>query len=260
MKYNVSEIFLSVQGEGLRTGVPSIFVRSIGCTLRCCWKSQLTGEVSLCDTPYTSHNCEDPKYTTVDEVYDAITEILEMNPRVRDVVFTGGEPMIFQDAIRELIERLNDEYSLWYTLETNGTIGMTPVMNNLIDLISISPKLPSSGAFEGTNISKNDRLLHERNRFKPDALITYYEARNDLDVQTKFVASTEQDEKDIHKWIDELENTYNVRVRNVMLMPEGQRPEEITKSVENILPICIRNGWRLCDRLHVRIWGDKRGV
>src|SRR5258707_4376928 len=75
----IAEIFYSVQGEGALVGVPSIFIRTSGCNLRCVW----------CDTPYTSWRPEG------DDL--ALAEILARvgaYPQARHVVLTGGEPLI----------------------------------------------------------------------------------------------------------------------------------------------------------------------
>ena len=74
----IAEIFYSVQGEGSLVGVPSVFIRTSGCNLRCVW----------CDTPYTSWNPEGSMMT--------VAEILEqaLASGARHAVVTGGEPMI----------------------------------------------------------------------------------------------------------------------------------------------------------------------
>src|SRR5580693_3384724 len=86
----VSEIFYSIQGEGILAGVPSVFVRTSGCNLRCAW----------CDTPYASWNPEgEPR--TVEEIIAAV----QSHAAARHVVLTGGEPMIAKE-IRELAAEL----------------------------------------------------------------------------------------------------------------------------------------------------------
>src|SRR5580704_17941009 len=86
----ISEIFYSVQGEGILAGVPSVLVRTSGCKLRCSW----------CDTPYTSWKPEGEDLTL-----DAIIDRATAFPAARHVVITGGEPMIAQ-GVAELSERL----------------------------------------------------------------------------------------------------------------------------------------------------------
>src|SRR5580704_13278823 len=73
----IAEIFYSIQGEGVLAGVPSVFVRTSGCNLRCKW----------CDTPYTSWKPEGEEMTV-----DAILDKVRDYPALFAVV-TGGEPM-----------------------------------------------------------------------------------------------------------------------------------------------------------------------
>src|SRR5258706_8851752 len=112
----IAEIFYSIQGEGILTGVPSVFVRTSGCNLRCQW----------CDTPYTSWNPEGREMTQ-DEI---LAEVRAHQPS--HVVVTGGEPMI-APGIVELTQQLGTHV----TIETAGTV-YKPVT---CDLMSISPKL-----------------------------------------------------------------------------------------------------------------------
>src|SRR5438874_9898678 len=80
----IAEIFYSIQGEGVLTGVPSVFVRTSGCNLRCVW----------CDTPYTSWQPEGDELTL-----HAILSRIDEHPQARHVVLTGGEPMIAPQAV-----------------------------------------------------------------------------------------------------------------------------------------------------------------
>src|SRR5205807_10197105 len=100
----IAEIFYSIQGEGMLTGVPSVFIRTSGCNLRCVW----------CDTPYTSWNPEG-RDMTIDEIVTAVRE----HPASHAVI-TGGEPMIAEPIV-ELTERLK-ALDLHITIETAGTV------------------------------------------------------------------------------------------------------------------------------------------
>src|SRR4051812_42191805 len=119
----ISEIFYSVQGEGSLVGVPSIFVRTTGCNLRCSW----------CDTPYTSWNPVGDEFSVA-----AILERTAQYAAARHVVITGGEPMIAPGVV-DLSERMR-ERGMHITFETAGTV-YAPVA---CDLMSISPKLSNS--------------------------------------------------------------------------------------------------------------------
>ena len=104
-------------------GVPSVFLRTSGCNLRCTW----------CDTPYTSWKPEGD-----DQPLDAILADVRRHSATH-VVVTGGEPMIQEDIV-VLTRRLNKELDLHITIETAGTV-YQPVT---CDLMSISPKLANS--------------------------------------------------------------------------------------------------------------------
>src|SRR5512133_3774708 len=100
----ISEIFYSIQGEGELTGVPSVFVRTSGCNLRCSW----------CDTPYTSWNPEGSDMT-VPAIISAVNEF-----PARHAVVTGGEPMIAR-GVADLTQALH-KAGLHITIETAGTV------------------------------------------------------------------------------------------------------------------------------------------
>ena len=157
----IAEIFYSVQGEGSLVGVPSVFVRTSGCNLRCSW----------CDTPYTSWQPEGEERTLA-----SIVAEVERYP-ARHVVVTGGEPMIAPEIV-QLTELLATGKHI--TIETAGTV-FAPVA---CDLMSISPKLANSTP-EGHWAKQHDRL-----RIQPDVLrqlIVHY------DYQLKFVIAKPED-------------------------------------------------------------------
>src|SRR3954447_1293967 len=139
----IAELFYSIQGEGGLVGVPSVFVRTSGCNLRCSW----------CDTPYTSWKPEGEDWP-LDRILDAV-----LAHPARHVVVTGGEPMI-APAMVELTQRLRAA-GLHITIETAGTV-YHPVE---CDLMSISPKLANS-----TPDDPYWSERHERLRIQPEVL------------------------------------------------------------------------------------------
>lgn len=253
MKCAINEIFgPTIQGEGLFNGVPSIFVRFNGCNLRCCFKGG-----SICDTAYTSHRPEEAKYSTTEEAAKVVNELLDKYPNVTDIVFTGGEPMLQQEAIVDLITLLPGD--LCYTVETNGTIPVIDELSNLIDLWSISPKLRNSCSFEGHDIPKRARYAHIKRRINYDAIASF----KDKVAQLKFVYTDDSTEQEIENWLMGLiESHPEMQFQDcpVLIMPEGEVEEQINKSSEAAIRACIKHGWRFCDRVHIRIWGNKRAV
>src|SRR5579883_2126971 len=135
----IAEIFYSIQGEGTLAGVPSVFIRTSGCNLRCRW----------CDTPYTSWNPEG-REMSVSEIVDAARSY-----GARHAVVTGGEPMLFEETVE-----LTHALGMHVTIETAGTV----YREVKCDLMSISPKLANSTP-EGSWAGR-----HERLRYQPDVL------------------------------------------------------------------------------------------
>jgi 7-carboxy-7-deazaguanine synthase len=221
----IAEIFYSIQGEGVLTGVPSVFVRTSGCNLRCSW----------CDTPYTSWKPEGTEMSN-DVILDEVAKY-----SARHVVLTGGEPMLFAPAV-PLTNALR-ERGMHITVETAGTV-YQPVA---CDLMSISPKLANSTP-EGEWSAR-----HEAVRYQP-AILT--RLTREYDHQLKFVVSSPQDLDEIQRILTEL----NADRARVILMPEGTTPEVTRERAQWLAEVCKREGFRYSPRLHVDIWGDKRGV
>jgi len=222
----IAEIFYSVQGEGSLIGMPSVFVRTSGCNLRCSW----------CDTPYTSWSPEGNEIGI-----DAILATAAGFRAARHVVITGGEPMIAHGIV-ELSERFR-ERAMHITVETAGTV-FTPVS---CDLMSISPKLSNStpaGAFEAR---------HEKLRLQPEILRQLMGA---YDYQLKFVIAREDDVMEARDLIAEL----GAPGERVILMPEGTAPDVLNTRGTWLAELCKEHGFRFSPRLHVHLYGSRRGV
>jgi 7-carboxy-7-deazaguanine synthase len=225
----ISEIFYSLQGEGSLVGVPSVFVRTSGCNLRCVW----------CDTPYTSWVPEGEDWPIV-RILQTVDSF-----RASHVVVTGGEPMI-APQIGELTNQLRLR-GLHITVETAGTVN-TPVA---CDLMSISPKLKNSIPIErdsGRWAQQHDRLRWQPTVLK-DLIATY-------PYQLKFVIA---DPRDLAE-VDQMRAALQVPRSNILLMPEGTTPEIIRQRGIWLAEVCKEHGYRYSPRLHVDLWGDKRGV
>jgi len=222
----IAEIFYSLQGEGTLLGVPSVFVRTSGCNLRCSW----------CDTPYTSWNPEGSEMSNA-----AIMDEVRKHG-AQHVVITGGEPMLFAPVV-ELTKELK-ALGQHITIETAGTV-FQPVV---CDLMSISPKLANS-----TPSEEPHRSRHEKLRYQPDVL---KRLMRDYDYQLKFVVASPEDLDEIRRMLAETEADRG----KVLLMPEGRTPAITQERALWIAEICKREGFRFSPRLHVDLWGDQRGV
>ena len=231
----ISEIFYSLQGEGQLTGVPSVFVRTSGCNLRCKW----------CDTPYASWNPEGQKMS-VDEI---VAEVRKF--KAEHVVLTGGEPMV-APGIHDLASKLRDAH-YHITIETAGTVAPKGIA---CDLASLSPKLnnstPEDGSIDAAWIKR-----HEETRNQSDDILREWIEQSG-DYQFKFVISTHDDFMqalaimrfgfpEVPRW-------------KVQLMPEGIDPVTIARHRSMLVDFCKESGYRLCDRLHIHLFGNTRGT
>jgi 7-carboxy-7-deazaguanine synthase len=234
----ISEIFYSLQGEGTLAGVPSIFVRTSGCNLRCTW----------CDTPYAS-------WAPEGEALD-VEEILERIIRfpARHCVLTGGEPMV-APGIHQLAAELHTR-GYHITIETAGTI---PPGGIACDLASISPKLANSTP---SSEKIDDRWIqrHEANRLSPAVIQQWLAAATDF--QLKFVVKNDGDIPEILHLLSDLQEPGLPAIppAKILLMPEGTNEQDLHSRTPSIARICLDHGFRFCDRLHIHLYGNTRGT
>jgi 7-carboxy-7-deazaguanine synthase len=225
----IADLFYSVQGEGLLMGVPSVFVRTTGCPLRCHW----------CDTPYTSWQPEGVSLS----VADILTRLAEFP--TRHAVLTGGEPLLLPES-EVLCARLH-EAGYHITVETAATI-FRPLV---CDLASMSPKLSSSTPHlrEGGKFA----LRHEQMRLQPDVIRAFMDH---TDYQLKFVIDRPQDIDEVEMLLAQLPG---VDRGKVLLMPQGITPAELDERGGWVVELCKTHGFRFCPRLHIALYGNQRG-
>ena len=229
----ISELFFSIQGEGELTGIPSVFVRTSGCNLRCRW----------CDTKYSSWT---PEGENVD-----IEELVERvcSYPARHVVVTGGEPMIAKD-IKEFADLLKQS-GKHITIETAGTIAPNGIQ---CDLASISPKLSDSTPEKG-EISEEWIERHDSTRIDYNILNEWIDS---YEFQLKFVVSRKEEINEVKCIIDKIES--DILPEKVLLMPEGTDSETIHSRYDMLVDLCKENGFRMCNRLHLDLFGNTRGT
>ncbi|ADJ16380.1 7-carboxy-7-deazaguanine synthase QueE [Halalkalicoccus jeotgali] len=233
----INELFHSLQGEGKLAGVPSTFVRTSGCNLRC-W---------FCDSYHTSW---EPAGDWMG--MEAILEGIE-DHGADHVVLTGGEPLL-HDASSELLERLA-ERGYHTTVETNGTI----VPDAPVDLASVSPKLASSTPTPEKDPKGEGEWeeRHEARRIDYEALATICER---YDHQLKFVVTGREDMGEITDLLARLRERVGIRDEDVLLMPEGATRERLDETRNRVAELAMEYGFRYTPRLHVDLWNDAPGT
>ena len=226
----ICELYESVQGEGLLTGTPSIFIRTSGCNLRC----------QFCDTPFSSWNPEGESVPGE----EIVRKCLAMESR--HVVLTGGEPML-QPAIEPLTRELSAN-GFHLTIETAGTVDR----DVRCDLMSISPKMSNSTPAPERAGPWSQR--HNQQRDRPQvisALIDRYAC------QVKFVVDSPSDVDEIVAY---LERFPQIDRQRVLLMPQGTDAGELAEKEAWIRPLCEQRGFRYCPRMHIVWYGNRRGT
>lgn len=183
----INEIFYSLQGEGKLAGLPSIFIRTTGCNLRC----------TFCDTTYAYENGEEK---TIGEIVDEIQRF-----SCKYVCITGGEPLL-QDETTDLINTLiRKDYKI--CLETNGSISIEKIAGKQSLLVSLDIKTPSSNMHKKMNfnniifLTNNDQLkfiiknIGDYNFAKK--ILVEYEPKCDVFFQPTW----DSNPKDLSSWI-----------------------------------------------------------
>jgi 7-carboxy-7-deazaguanine synthase len=231
----ISEIFYSIQGEGELTGIPSVFIRTSGCNLRCRW----------CDTPYASWN---PEGTNMD--CGQIIQEVKKYPNAKHVVLTGGEPMIQKEAHHLCRELKHAGYHI--TIETAGTVDPDGI---LCDLASISPKLNNSTP-DPEQFGEAWVARHENTRANPQVFDQWIKNYN---YQIKYVVSSLED-CEVLNAMYRLIYQHSIPKSKIMLMPEGITPEEIKGRQEWLIAFCKEFGYRYCNRLHIDLFGNTRAT
>jgi 7-carboxy-7-deazaguanine synthase len=227
----ISELFHSIQGEGKLTGMPSVFVRASGCNLRCTW----------CDTPYASWNPEGQELS----VPEICNQVADFN--AKHVVLTGGEPMVMPDST-ELCSALKKS-GHHITIETAATVFLPLEM----DLASLSPKLSNSTPTEREN--GRFAAAHDRQRLNIPVIQQFIDHAPDF--QLKFVVSNQQDMIEIDQILSQL---HGWQPGDVQLMSEGIDAATLADRAGWVIELCKSRGFRFCPRLHIALFGNKRGT
>lgn len=221
----VSEIFgPTVQGEGPSSGRLCSFIRLGLCNLHCSW----------CDTPYTWDWTRFDRATELHRmtVTDIVGAVTAMGPRF--VVITGGEPLVHRDALVDLVDVLHSG-GFEIEIETNGTLPPGDLASKVC--FNVSPKLSHSGDPRHLRLTEH---LHD-----------YVHGETCF----KFVVTCPADLDEI----SEIRDVFDISDDQIWVMPEGRTVFAIAHGLAGLADDVIKRGWNLTGRLHVTVWGDKRG-
>lgn len=224
----VSEIFHSLQGEGASTGAPCVFVRLAQCNLHCTW----------CDTKYT---WDFERYRYEDEVHErSVADVAQAvnDATSRRLVLTGGEPLLQQRALKEFFARLAPDIAV--EVETNGTIVAEPPALSRVNQWNVSPKLGNAGD-------------PEHFRIKPEVL------RSLRDTGRAFLKLVVRDDADFVE-ADALVTQLGWPAERVLFMPEASDRESLRARSFGVAEAARQRSYRFSSRLHLELWGGRRGT
>lgn len=226
-------IFYTLQGEGISIGKPAVFIRLHLCNLACHFV-----DGSICDAWYTwKKDTKEYQSEGHFETYENIvTEVCKYNTNL--MVITGGEPMIQQDNILELMRRLPDTWKV--EIETNATLRPSHKFHSLRHRVvfNCSPKLSNSG--NSLKRSINSAVI---DTIKSEYLSTF-----------KFVVTNLADLDEVAKFVKE----HKIPDNKIIIMPEGVTTTVLKRRMREISEYVKDRNWRLTPRLQFFIWGNKR--
>ncbi len=224
----VSEIFETLQGEGVSVGAPAIFVRLAQCNLHCLW----------CDTKYT---WDFANYRYEDEVRErSVMEVAQIvnASSTRRLVLTGGEPLLQQRALEQLFLAIAPDVA--FEVETNGTIEPESAALSRVDQWNVSAKLSSAGDPEPF-------------RIRP-AILTRF--RDSGRAFLKLVVQGADDYAEAAALVDLL----SWPRERVLFMPQANDREQLRAHSFSVAEAARARGFRFSSRLHLELWGGRRGT
>jgi 7-carboxy-7-deazaguanine synthase len=244
----IVELYTAVQSEGSRAGMPTIVIRTTGCTHRCWF-----GEGGWCDSWYTSIHPEKGKYN-----FNNIIEIYNNNPHIREMMLTGGSPTMHPDLVNELTHFAYSR-GIFITIETEGSHFIET--DHQIGLVSLSPKftnsVPRIGVLTPQGKEVDQRMIDQHNKFRLHKdnirkMIDYhydfhYKPVWDSTEETLAEIEAFRVEMDIPKW-------------KTWVMPAGDTREELIKMYPIVMEMCMNKGYNFTGREHIIAYDTRRCV
>jgi len=229
----VSEVFVSIQGEGPSAGERAVFVRLAGCNLACQW----------CDTPYSwdwkrYDRAAETHAATVDQMALEVCE--RADPDAKLLVLTGGEPMLQQGSVAELLAELRVRRpDLRCEVETNGTVDVAPEVADLVHRFVVSPKLGHAGASSAS-------------RIRPEPLRAYAALPR---TAFKFVVRGPSDLPEVAALRADLQLGRD----QVWLMPLADTDAQLLEQAPVVAELALQEGYNFTSRLQLLTWANARG-
>ena len=244
----IVEVYRAVQSEGSRIGMPTIVIRTTGCTHRCFF-----GEGGWCDSWYTSIHPEKGIFT-----FNDIINIYDQNPQVREMMLTGGSPTMHPALVNELTHFAN-ERKIIITIETEGSAFVET--DYPIGLISLSPKFSNSvpviGAITPAGKVVDERFIkvHNRKRLNTTAIKQMIEFHTDYHYKPVWDGSSKNLEE-----IEAYRLELGIPKNKTYVMPAGDTREQLIKMYPLVFEMVAEHGYNMTGRDHIIAYDTERGV
>lgn len=244
----VNELYVALQGEGTRAGLPTIVIRTTGCRLRCWF-----GEGGFCDSWNNSWHPEKGKYK-----FNDIIKLYDSNPHITEMMLTGGGPTMHPKLVNELTHFAN-ERGIFITMETECSEFIST--DYPINLLSISPKfsnsIPKLGILSPIGKVVDQKLIDQHNKYRINKEVVMRMIQFHSDYQYKPVLGSDLGILDeIEKFRIEL----GIPKNKTWLMPAGDNRETLIKMYPMIMQVAIDMGYNFTGRPHIIAYDQKRCV
>lgn len=244
------ELYPAVQSEGSRAGMPTIVIRTTGCTHRCWF-----GEGGWCDSWYTSIHPEKGKYT-----FNDIIEMYNKYPFTREMMLTGGSPTMHPDLVNELTH-FAYQRGIFMTIETEGSHFIET--DYPIGLVSLSPKfsnsVPRLGVATPQGKETDQKMIDQHNKLRLNKeaiehMLSYHD-----DFHFKPVCNPVE-MWDVWEEIEDFMHEMDISKRKTWIMPPGDTREELIRVYPMVMNFCRDNGYNFTGREHIIAFDTKREV
>ena len=244
----IVELYRCVQSEGSRFGIPTIAVRTTGCTHRCYF-----GEGGWCDSWYTSIHPEKGKYT-----WEDIEKIYDDNPHVKEMMLTGGSPSMHATLVDKLT-KFAKERNIFVTMETEGSHATKPEVP--INLVSLSPKFSNSVPVVGVETPMGKIVdqkfvdVHNRSRLNLDVMRELIDYNDDYHFKPVWDGTQENINE-----IEEFRVKMDIPKDKTYIMPAGDTRETLVEMYPKVFELCAQTGYRMTGRDHIIAFDTEREV
>ena len=244
----IVELYRCVQSEGSRFGIPTIAVRTTGCTHRCYF-----GEGGWCDSWYTSIHPEKGKYT-----WEDIEKIYDDNPHVKEMMLTGGSPSMHATLVDKLT-KFAKERNIFVTMETEGSHATKPEVP--INLVSLSPKFSNSVPVVGVETPMGKIVdqkfvdVHNRSRLNLDVMRELIDYNDDYHFKPVWDGTQENINE-----IEEFRVKMDIPKDKTYIMPAGDTRETLAEMYPKVFELCAQTGYRMTGRDHIIAFDTEREV